>query len=213
MNPNKVISEKKNMWTQNPDKTFAPGRVGQMGVIDDGEKEYREAHGFGPICFKGLHQRCIIQSGRVPMPLYKFIRYLWWLTPLPNGDIDFTGVHASYRNAYRFTKEAWTWIVSRAYERNLMIHLGDANNVHQLPGMDDYIYRQSFEWDRYLPSLGLYIPYSEGLWGKEMPLSFDMDILYSSDISYRKFDERYGFGAMKTLHDRYKRRMYMATTV
>ena len=94
-----------------------------------------------------------------------------------------------------------------------MIHLGDASDVHQLPGMDDYIYRQSFVWDRYRPSLGLYIPYSEGLWGKEMPLSFDMDILHSSDISYREFDERYGVGAMKTLHDRYKRRMYMATTV
>ena len=54
----KTISKetnKKNMWTQNPDKTFTPGRVGQMGVIDDREKEYREAHGFGPICFKGLH--------------------------------------------------------------------------------------------------------------------------------------------------------------
>ena len=212
----KTISKetnKKNMWTQNPDKSFTPGRVGQLGVIDDREKEYREAHGLGPICFKGLHQRCFLHSSRVPMPVYKFIRYLWWLTPLPNGDIDFTGEHARYRNAYRFTKEAWTWIVSRAYERNLMIHLGDANNVHQLPGMDDYNYRQFFEWDRYRPSLGLYIPYSEGLWGKEMPLSFDMDILHSSDISYREFDERYGVGAMKTLHDRYKRRMYMATTV
>ena len=37
----KTISKetnKKNMWTQNPDKSFTPGRVGQLGAFDEGKK-------------------------------------------------------------------------------------------------------------------------------------------------------------------------------
>ena len=39
-------TNKKNMWPQNPDKSFTPGQVGQLGVIYNKEKEYREANGF-----------------------------------------------------------------------------------------------------------------------------------------------------------------------
>ena len=45
----KTISKetnKKNMWTQNPDKTFTPGRVGQMGVIDDRGKRIQRSTRF-----------------------------------------------------------------------------------------------------------------------------------------------------------------------